>query len=431
MPTLEKGYKSFRFDRRFRGIGELRKSSGTDDPKLFDRYNMLLDDLYADPDNHDVIQKVIDGTVTIAEVYTHFKNQTLTKVKKSTGRKLLSDAFKAWLVTAPLRDDKVRGDYQGFMNQLLAIKLKALVSDLPSLLKSYYATSKDRQQAYNHTRNAALAFLRDTEGKRSPIYLDVQDTPRFKKPKAKNPRNPFTVKEVIDLCARLTSKYQDVVWSCFLYGMGPKEYMNGWNVERGALWIDGTKNDHRPRWVPLLSVRPIRHQIHPRSFAQVLKKAAPDHVPYDLRRGYSKMLENAGIVQSHSTQYMGHAPGSMTETYQQDVDTNALKEEKWEAIQHLLPTDAKLIEAYTEQQREHYKTIKESPVRAEGTDWDKRMKPKWQGDDHAEASERERRQRIAEYEEEKRLFLKTDGTWKDVVKMHKSRHKRASSNRGG
>jgi integrase len=133
--------------------------------------------------------------------------------------------------------------------------------------------------------------------------------------------NPQSVKQILALVPKLSPKYQQVVWSLFISGMGTKEYLGAWEVKDGALYVHGTKRASRDRVIPLVE-HPIRHHIHGRSFAQVLDRASGGKVqPYDLRRSFAKLMEDAGISRTRRRMYMGHAVGDVTEGYERhEVD---------------------------------------------------------------------------------------------------------------
>ena len=55
MARLEKGRTNYRIDKRYRGIGEIKKSSGISDRAMYKRMLVMLDELYTMP-RWDILQ---------------------------------------------------------------------------------------------------------------------------------------------------------------------------------------------------------------------------------------------------------------------------------------------------------------------------------------------------------------------------------------
>jgi integrase len=82
-------------------------------------------------------------------------------------------------------------------------------------------------------------------------------------------------------------------------------------VDRVA--IHGTKRDGRDRIVPRVS-NPTRRSMGWDQYGDALKALGLQ--PYDARRGFSHLMEEAGITRIRRKMYMGHALGDVTGGYE-------------------------------------------------------------------------------------------------------------------
>jgi integrase len=349
MPTIERGRKHFRLDKRFKGIGDLKRSSGTTNKTVYKRMLTMFDELYSQPDKWHLIRKVIDRKLTPLELYEADKYNHLAAITRDDTSLALRKHITAWLDDNTTLSGAAKKNYGEQFKYLLAnVPAGAKLGDLPKYVDRYKGKCKTKGtlRSFNLCRAAVLSFVRDSLKKSHPLYHLVAEIAPFPKPKAKRTGNPQTVAQIDELIEQLSPKMRDIVWTCFTTGMGATEYCGSWSTDtpsRGVR-IEGTKRESRKRWVPLV-FEPIRHPIDQRTFQQILQRVSGGQVrPYDLRRSYAKMLADAGITRSHRIVYMGHADGttagSMTDRYEREGE-----------IKSFLAADADVLRSFIAEAR--------------------------------------------------------------------------------
>jgi integrase len=358
MPTIERGRKHFRLDKRFAGIGDVKRSSGTAHKTIYKRMLTMFDELYTQPDKWYLIKKVIDKKLTPLELYEADKYDRLASVTRDDTGLALRKNILGWLDGNTTLGTAAKRNYGEQFTYLLAdVPAGAKLADLPKYLDRYKGKcrTKGTLRSFNLCRAAVLSFVRDRFRRSHPLYHAVAEVAPFPKPKAKRLGNPQTVAQIDELSQKLSAKMRDIVWTCFTTGMGVSEYTGQWSVdaETAGVRIEGTKRESRKRWVPLI-IQPVRHSIDPRTFQQILQRESGGKVrPYDLRRSYAKMLSEAGIVRSHRIAYVGHADGStagaMTDRYEREGE-----------IRSFLGADAETLRKFIAESRKRLPKVNET-----------------------------------------------------------------------
>jgi integrase len=303
---------SYVLDRQFRGVGRLKRSSGTDDPALFKLLNTMLTMLYRGG-RLDLLQAMRDGVVTPLEVWSRYRVGQLERLPSPDTLRGLRGALERWADTAEASRWHRQARTYAVRAVLRLARQDATVQDLPALLRSYSWAAKGPTM-FNRTRAAMLAFLRDTLGRSHPVYQQCRDVRPRKE--AKRAGSPLTVEAMTALTQQLTSAHAEIAWAMVLTGMGPGELWGRWQVLADRVHIAGTKRAGRARHVPL--VRAIRRPARGyQAFRVALSEASGEAVePYDLRRTYATWLEAAGIPRTRRRMYLGHGASSVTDLYE-------------------------------------------------------------------------------------------------------------------
>lgn len=193
----------------------------------------------------------------------------------------------------------------------------ATLAELPQKVQKRIRqkTANRQASAGSAAKKIALSFVKATLGKNSKLYQELQEieTLRYKRN-----REPYllTVTELARLLAKLDYRTAALMRTFFFTSMGWEEYsVNGFDVTENFIHIKGQKTDRRDRRVPLI-VPPIKTILTKDALANRVKKVMPELVPYDMRRSYAGLLEEARIPHSRIQKYFGHADQDMTRAYQ-------------------------------------------------------------------------------------------------------------------
>lgn len=312
---------TFVLDRQFRGVGRVRRASGTTNRRQFDALNAMLSELYQ-RGRLDVLASIASGRLSPMEVWALRQQSGLDGIPKPEATIELKK-MKDWASTFRC-SDKHKENIDSAVRALIEESEESeRVGDLPSILRRYRAQAKPRM--FNVVRAAAQAFLRDTFGKRHEFYAGVTDVPPL--PYRAERVQPAGVGDVLALPEALRS----IGWCMLLTGMGPGEYWGRWQQEIDRVLVFGTKTGHRERVVPKVADLTLP-TVHKRTFGDAFK-AATGKTPYALRHGYRHLLEAAGVPDSRAEMYMGHDPRTVKFTY------------LWHEVEPYLLPDAKAIRA--------------------------------------------------------------------------------------
>ena len=295
---LNNGRGTLVIDKRIKGLGRLKKSSGTNDPSTYKKLLGMVETLQ-DSGRLDILRNIKNGTVSLLEVWEHYKVQKLEKIPTVDSIRRLEPVVLQWVEKSDV-SDRTRKVYRNNLKQLIKFGTQdSTVQDLPDLLKKYRVHCKKNgiNRPFNHTRSTVQSFVRDEFGRYSDQWFRVSEVsplPNVKKRKG----NPQSVKSIHSLVEQLPKKYGDMVWSLCTTGMGFTDYRGKWTVEKDHIFIEGTKNKTRVRKIPRIGTptRPTTtEQYLRRNLKSVTKK---DIQIYDFRRTYSNWMEMSGIPES-------------------------------------------------------------------------------------------------------------------------------------
>lgn len=304
-PHKSGGKGTYLLDRRFPGVGRVRRATGTNSRKMFGALNDMLSNLWANG-RLDVLLSIRDGQVHPMQVWAKIREVGLDRLPRIDDMIPLSSMLE-WAET--FRASKHhRENVQSCIRILLATTMEnRTVQDLANVLRQYRETARPRM--FNVVRTACQAFLRDRFGRRHPLYAAVADVPAL--PYRAGKVAPLTKEAMLAL--ELPQPLYGMAWSMALTGMGPGEYWGRWEASSDRVHVYGTKRVHRERIVPRIS-EPVIPACTIQTFRKRFK-AATGSIPYALRHTFSHWLEAAGVPQSRIDLYMGHDARTVRQTY--------------------------------------------------------------------------------------------------------------------
>lgn len=343
-PVRDHGRGTFILDRRLPGVGRLKVASGTTDAKTFKRLNGMLDALVA-AGRLDIVRAIRDRVVKPLEVWDRFRTSDLDRLpspetirplwpQPRAGEAEAPGAWEAWRLGLPA--GKHRDTIANTAAQLRKLSgAAASVGDLPDLLRRYRAACEraDTPRAFNLARSHVQAFLRDALGRSHHLYRQVQDLKTLTVHREEGA--PFPLAELLAFLPKLAGEAGKrgavlpaapacaaAARAMALTGMGPKEYWGRWEIlDAGRLRIHGTKRKGRLRTIPLIEpiARPV---VHPKTFElAVARVSGGRRSPYDFRRTFAHLMEQAGIPRARRQLYLGHGARDVTDLYERhEVD---------------------------------------------------------------------------------------------------------------
>jgi len=331
---------SFVLDRQFRGVGRIKRATGTSDPALFKLVDAMLGTL-AQAGRIDILQAIKSGALTPLEVWSRFRLGELDRLPTVETMVGLKSALEEWQGTAEASDWHRASRKYSVAAILRLARKDATIQDLPNILREYRKKAKGAP-TFNRTRAAMMAFVRDTIDQSHPIYARLKGT-RIRKETARA-GNPQTPAQLAALAAKLHAAHAAIAWSMALTGMGPGELWGQWTQQKDRIHIRGTKREGRVRDIPL--VRPISRPTRTyRSFLEAVGAASDETVrPYDLRKTFANWMEEAGIPRTRRKMYLGHGKTDVTDLYERhDVERFLAEDgEKLRAFLGDTPTQAGL-----------------------------------------------------------------------------------------
>ena len=314
--------------RTFKGVGTITKRARTNDRKLVQRINHMLDSLYQ-TGQLKYLRGIKEGRVTFQEVLDRFQEQTLNTATVVEDIRSLKIVFDEWLERTENLSPKTVQTYKEFAATLFKLAGDSqTISDLPTLLKTYRDKCRKRQVGaqFNAVRNTMRTFVSGTLGRSTPLYSEISNIKPIPHQKKRVDR-ALTVKEVWELTEKMDENVATMVWTLCMTGMGWTEYQE-YEVLDDRILIHGHKmkrlDDRRNREVPLFDVDELTMPLPapPNRSEKILRKhlvkASPDGkkvTPYDFRNTYAYWMAEAAIPEIRRRQYMGHLPTSMTEMY--------------------------------------------------------------------------------------------------------------------
>lgn len=323
-------------DRTFRGVGRIKKATGTTVPALKRKMSKMLTELH-DNGRIDILRAIRDNDLTILDVWGAYQRKALHELPVGETIPLLSTALNTWIesLRIPVEASKHH------VAQLHVTRCyferenpKARVSDLPKVLEALRnSVGKDHPRSFNLARSGALAFVRQTMKRNHPLYLAVAAVEVRKVEKSKN-RKPASVQLMRNIFPNPESDPVDAIaWGMATTGMRNNEYFGKWEVQADRIHVIGTKRAASVRDVPLVRV-PAVPSMHRRTFENKLRERTDALKPYDFRRTFANWLEAAGVPRTRRRMYMGHGASDVTDLYE------------WHEVEKYLAEDAAKIRAF-------------------------------------------------------------------------------------
>lgn len=319
-----KGYRDHKrgslvLDRVFKGVGRVKRASGTTDAKVFGLMNAMLDTLQKGG-RLDILKALKTKTLHPLEVWDAHRSGRLDQLPDPASLKALKQTAGRFVKHYKGRkgggiSERHRADMAPSFAALTELGGKdATLADLPRLLAEYRTACEGvRHRTFNKARAHVQALVRSVVGGRSRLHELVSEVEELAIERREGTAK--TLPEALAFRGTLEPPYDDIWWSMLLTGMGPKELRGPWEVQTLGVQIGGTKREARRRVVPLLGrvVRPARAY---KSIQAAFKRASGGEIePYDARRTYAKWLEDADVPRARRKQYMGHAVQDVSDLY--------------------------------------------------------------------------------------------------------------------
>jgi integrase len=337
-------------DRRIGGVGRIHRASGLAREADFQQLNDRITTLAETESGRDQLRLLVSGALPPKELFAAIRSGDGVLSVGPAAPPLIA-AVERWREVTKSqvakRTYEVRGELITHLKTVVTPRDN--IARLPDALRRLKLTMPGAR-SFNLDLQYASAFVRDTLGRRNPLYLDVRDV-ESRKDTTSRDRHPLAPRDVMTLAQAFERAWKgkaqshgEELLAMALTGMGPAEYWGRWTLLDDRVHIDGTKRKDRVRDIPRLfpCVALGIHDIAPpaisrASFARALSTVSIATgiacSPYDLRRTFGNWIEQAGIMRSRRKQYLGHALGDVTECY-----------ERHEVTRHLVADGAKVRE---------------------------------------------------------------------------------------
>ena len=309
-------------DRSFRGVGRIKKATGTTNPAVRRKISRMLTALH-DDGRLDLLRAIRDGKLTALEVYDAYQRKTLSALAVGDTLPLLSAALTAWIedVASDFSDKHIINHITA-QRRIAKHDATARVADLPRMLDELRKTyGKTHPRSFNLMRATALSFTRSTLKRSHPLYMACLAVEERSVPK-RPPGVQLSPDAMRERFPASDGKVDRIAWSLATTGMGAKEYWGVWSTLADRIHVSGTKRGGRNRDIPLVrepDVPPLSRDRFEKLFRQRMKDTTI--TPYHLRRTYSQWLESAGVPRTRRRLYMGHGAKDVTDFYERhEVD---------------------------------------------------------------------------------------------------------------
>ncbi len=332
-------------DRVFRGVGRVKRATGTKNVKLFEKFDEMLTTLY-EGGRRDVVISIRDGRLTILEVWEQYRLGRWDDIPTREHLELLDRTYDAWVEEKECSEQHRTSLNDSGSYLIDAGPNKARVVDLPDAVRALRKTTGDRARTFNLARSAAQAFIRETLGRHSKLWQEIAAIPP-RKVVPKFHKNPQTVAGAMKIREQLEPNAADIWWTLCTTGMRPKEFWGEWWTDHDRIKIVAAKKDERVmRVVPLL-VKPAVPTMMPSGYDSALGRLSVKVAPYDGRRTYTNWLESAGIPRTRRKLYLGHGKTDVTDLYE------------WHEVEAFIAEDrAKLLAYIGQEQRKAIQVMK-------------------------------------------------------------------------
>jgi integrase len=297
-------------DKRIRGVGRLRIAIGSNDERTLKQVESMVATLRMQG-RIDLLCGLRDRHYGVGELLTAFRLNDFDQLPTRQALEHIDAKWAAWQATlAPDSQKQARYARQRLEAQVRPLTFAALAGALTA-----YRATVPGMPVFNRFRSIVMAFLRETVSQESPVYKAVRAVRPFKEAKQERKGFPLAVDQVRAILERLSPKAGRAFWTMCATGMGNKEFFDdGWEVAGDVVLIHGQKRQGRDRrvpvWAPLYPV-----EISENGLRAALARLPGGIVPYCARKTFARWCEEAGIIATNRTAYMGHGPKSMTDLY--------------------------------------------------------------------------------------------------------------------
>jgi len=338
--------RTLEIDLRFEaGAVRVKKATGVTDRAALKDMRTMLRLLWRQPAHrHLVVEQSRPGCKrSLVDLYTAYlagKLADLTPSFEDSPFEALKDSWLAEFQASASHKQRCR---QAFRKLLDQVKYDPKLSDLPALLETYRQTcvKNGTPRAFNYAKQASLALVRDSVGKRHPIRMHVADVAPM--PEAKQGVKGMTIPDAQAVRQRLVAAGHETAariwWGMCMTGMGPTEFWGEWTPKPDHVLIRGTKRPGR-RWgsegrkVPLLATI-VKPELTVGFFAKALRKAGAS--PYQGRKTFTRLMETAQVPRTRRILYLGHGVKDITFLYEEYEVTEFLAEDRTRMLKVLGP----------------------------------------------------------------------------------------------
>jgi integrase len=310
-------------DRRFRGVGRIKRAAGTEHKPTIRLLNAMLTGLF-ERGRLDILKSIHKGDLTPLQVWEYYRINELEKLPTAQTMGQLEAKMSAWINDKEC-SEAYRLTLRQTLRDLLSVSPRTpTVADLPDLLEAWRKKRQADKKAvsFNRAKAHVQSFIRSTLKKSHPLYHAVTGV-EVLKVSEKRGRHPLTVDEFLAVYRTMclsSSKAARIAWVMVNTGMGWSEYQGRWNLAPDRVAIFGTKRKGRNRAVPRIVSFVGMGQREPLSYkvfrAELAKASGGTVTPYDFRRTYANWLEAAGVPRTRRKMYLGHGASDVTDLYE-------------------------------------------------------------------------------------------------------------------
>jgi integrase len=330
----QNGRGSLWVDRVFRGVGRIRRASGTSDRDVHQAIDTMLTQLYQQG-RFDLLESLRDKKLSLMEVYAEWRVKGVERLPSAGTLGPVIPRWEGWVATLGTEHRRVASAW-GKKVLVQHLPDGAAIRALPEVVRAIQVSYAAQPRSANLMRSYVMAFLRDTVGRGSPLYNEVYSLRPVKQPR-KAPRNKMALADVRQVADALGPRLAPTVWTLALTGMRPKElWVTPWRVMPDRVRIEGSKSAGSFRDVPLLGVS-TRPPVAYVTFRKAFKAKFSEWRVYDLRHAYAGLLEEAGVPRARRLIYMGRGPKDVQDIYE------------FREISEYLNADAERIMAHLDQ----------------------------------------------------------------------------------
>ena len=163
-------------DRRYKGIGRIRRASGTNDRKTLNQILSMLTEIH-NVGKHSILCEIRDGVVSCMEVYGHWAEGRLDHLPSVATLKLVTPTIPDWIDThsiVPTTKRNYKSEIKRFSD---VVGYDLPIQAIPRALKRYkkHCIKRGTERTFNACRTTILAYLNNNFGKSHTLWKQVSD----------------------------------------------------------------------------------------------------------------------------------------------------------------------------------------------------------------------------------------------------------------